>query len=82
MLTTPLTVTETFPVVAAVGTGATICVSLQLVGVACVPLKLTVLDPCVVPKYCPTMVAEVPTGPEDGLVYETFGGVPTVKVGP
>jgi hypothetical protein len=39
------TVTTTFPVVAALGTGAMIVVELQLVGVAAVPLNLTVLDP-------------------------------------
>lgn len=39
------TVTTTFPVVAPVGTGVTILVSLQLVGEAAVPLNLTVLVP-------------------------------------
>jgi hypothetical protein len=46
----PFTVTLTAPVVAALGTGATMLVSLQLVGVAAVPLKVTVLLPCVAPK--------------------------------
>ena len=45
LLATPLTVTTTLPVVAPVGTGATIDVALQLVGVAAVPLKVTVLLP-------------------------------------
>jgi len=45
LLDTPLTVTTTLPVVAPVGTGATIDVALQLVGVAAVPLKVTVLLP-------------------------------------
>ena len=45
LLDTPLTVTTTLPVVAPVGTGATIEVALQLVGVATVPLKVTVLLP-------------------------------------
>jgi hypothetical protein len=44
-LARPFTVTTTFPVVAAAGTGATIDVALQLVGAAAVPLKLTVLVP-------------------------------------
>ena len=37
--------TVTLPVVAPPGTGATIWLFVQLVGVAVVPLKLTVLDP-------------------------------------
>lgn len=45
LLADPPTVTTTFPVVAALGTGATILVALQLVGVAVVPLNLTVLEP-------------------------------------
>ena len=43
LLAWPPTVTTTFPVVAPVGTAATMLVALQLVGVAAVPLKLTVL---------------------------------------
>jgi len=39
------TVTTTGPVVTPAGTGATIDVALQLVGVAAVPLKVTVLVP-------------------------------------
>ena len=45
LLDCPPTVTTTFPVVAPPGTGATILVALQLVGVAVVPLNVTVLDP-------------------------------------
>ena len=41
----PPTVTTTLPVVAPLGTGTTICVAVQLVGVATVPLKVTVLVP-------------------------------------
>lgn len=41
----PLTVTSTGPVVAPVGTGATILVALQLDGVEVTPLKVTVLEP-------------------------------------
>jgi len=41
----PPTVTTTFPVVAPLGTGATIEVALQLVGLAVVPLNVTVLLP-------------------------------------
>jgi hypothetical protein len=45
LLATPPTVTTTGPVVAPDGTGATMLVLLQLVGVAAVPLKVTVLAP-------------------------------------
>ena len=41
-------------------------VALQLVGVAPVPLNVTVLLPCVEPKFVPVIVTEVPTGPEVG----------------
>jgi hypothetical protein len=50
LLAKPATVTTTFPVVAPTGTGTTMLVVPQLVGVASVPLNLTVLDPCVEPK--------------------------------
>jgi hypothetical protein len=42
LLATPDAVTVTLPVVASTGTEATMLVALQLVGVAAVPLKLTV----------------------------------------
>jgi len=45
LLATPLTVTTTFPVLAPVGTAALTEVALQLLGVAAVPLKVTLLDP-------------------------------------
>lgn len=45
LLTLPATVTTTFPVIASFGTGATIVVVFQLVGVVAVPLKVTVLVP-------------------------------------
>ena len=45
LLATPPTLTTTLPVMAALGTGATIEVALQLVGVATTPLNLTVLVP-------------------------------------
>jgi len=55
LLAAPLTVTTTFPVVALLGTGATILVELQLVGVADVPLNVTVLPLCVDPKLAPVI---------------------------
>jgi hypothetical protein len=83
LLATPPTVTTTFPVVAPVGTGTTILVALQLVGVAVVPLKLTVLPPCGAPKFVPLIVTAVPTAPElgDRLVMIGVGAV-TVKLAP
>jgi len=55
LLAAPLTVTTTFPVVALLGTGATILVELQLVGVVDVPLNVTVLPLCVDPKLAPVI---------------------------
>src|SRR6266568_3595221 len=82
LLATPPTVTTPLPVVAPVGTGATIEVALQLVGVAVVPLKVTVLVPWVAPKFAPVMVTEVPPGPEVGDRLVMLGAVETVKVTP
>jgi hypothetical protein len=68
-LAIPLTVTTTLPVpVAFDGIVATICVLLQLVIEAAivVPGKVTVLVPCVEPKFVPVMVIEEPTVPEAG----------------
>ena len=57
-------------------------VALQLVGVAAVPLKVTVLVPCVVPKFAPVIVIEVPTGPEVGDKVVMLGVAVTVKLTP
>jgi hypothetical protein len=81
LLATLNTVTTTFPVVAPAGTGTVMLVELQLVAVpAETPLKVTVLDPCVVPKFVPVMVIGVPTGPEAGLSKVMLGGANTVRV--
>ena len=83
LLATPPTVTKIFPVVAPVGTGATMLVALQLVGDAAVPLNVTVLVPCVAPKFIPVTVTDVPTGPELGLRLVMLGlVVVTVKLTP
>jgi hypothetical protein len=67
------TVTTTFPVVAPLGTGTTMLVSLQLVvGKAGVPLKLTVLFTCPGPKPVPVIVTEVPTEPDAGFRLVIF----------
>ncbi len=83
LLATPPTVTTTFPVVAPVGTGTVILVALQAVGVPAVPLNLTVLVPCVAPKFVPVIITELPTGPELGLKLAMFiRAVVTVKLTP
>ena len=79
LLARPLTVTTTLPVAAPLGTGTTMLVAFQLVGVAAVPLKMTVLEPCDAPKFDPAMVTEAPTGPEAGLRLEMLGGTKTAK---
>jgi hypothetical protein len=56
LLATPDTVMTTFPVVAPVGTVATMLVAPQLVMAAVVPLNLAVLVPCVEPKFVPVIV--------------------------
>jgi len=75
LLATPATVTTTFPVVAPAGTGATMLVLLQLVGVAGVPLNVTVLVPCVPPKFVPVIVTNAPTGPEVGERLAIVGAI-------
>src|SRR5262245_8267974 len=59
----PPTVTVTFPVVAPPGTVATMLVADHAVGVAVTPLNLTVLVPCVAPKFVPVIVTAAPTAP-------------------
>ena len=83
LLAIPPTVTTTFPVVAPAGTGTTILVALQLVGVAGIPLNLIVLVPCVAPKFAPVIVTEVPSTPEVGFRLVMLGaGTLTVKLIP
>src|SRR5690348_13192440 len=73
LLVTPPTVTETGPVVAVVGTMATICVSDQLTTDALIPKKAIVLVPRVAPNPLPLICTCVPTGPLTGLVLFTCG---------
>ena len=82
LLATPPTVTTTLPVLAPDGTGALIEVALQLVGAAVVPLNVTVLEPCVAPKFVPLMVITVPTAPEVGDRLLMLGVATTVNVTP
>jgi hypothetical protein len=73
LLALPPTVTTTFPVVAPLGTDTVTLAALHDVAVAAAPLKLTVLDPCVAPKFVPEIVTEVPIAPEVGLTVEIVG---------
>jgi len=82
LLATPFSVTTTFPVVAPAGTGATIFQPSQLVGLAATPLKVTVVEPCVVPKLEPLIVTDVPTGPEVGDRVVILGVGKTVNFMP
>jgi hypothetical protein len=61
------TTTGIAPSATPLGTGATILVLLQLVGVAEIPPKVTVLVPWVVPKPVPAIVTDVPIGPDAGV---------------
>src|SRR5262249_359011 len=55
----------------------------QDVGVADTPLNVTVLVPCVAPKFVPVMVTDVPTAPEVGVSVLIIGvGGTTVKLTP
>jgi hypothetical protein len=83
LLATPLTVTTTLPVVAPVGTVATIDVAPQLViVVAVVPLNFTVLVPWVVPKFVPVIVTDAPTAPDVGDRLVMLGVGSTVNATP
>jgi hypothetical protein len=78
-LWTPPAVTVTSPVVAPLGTVATISALFQLViVVALVVLKATVLVPCVAPKFEPAIVTDAPAPPRFGEMPETNGVEPTV----
>jgi hypothetical protein len=54
-------------------------VALQVDTVAAVPLKVTVLVPCVAPKFAPVIVTGAPTGPEVGFKLVMLGAEVTVK---
>src|SRR5262249_61163165 len=73
------TVTTALPVVAPAGTGTAMLVEDQLVGVAAVPLNVTVLVPCVAPKLVPVIVTAVATGPPVGERLVIVGGTVTVN---
>jgi hypothetical protein len=74
LLARPLTVTTSGPVVAPAGTGAVMLVGLQLVGVAAMPLNVTVLLPCAVPNVVPEMITAAPTEPDVRDRFAIAGG--------
>jgi hypothetical protein len=73
LLAEPPTVTTTLPVVAPVGTGTTMPLAVQLVGVPGIPLKRTLLVPCVAPKFPPLIVTAVPAVPDIGDKFVMAG---------
>src|SRR5262245_66420198 len=80
LLANPATVTTTGPVVAAAGTVAMMLVALQLMTVAATLLNVTVLMPCVMPKFDPAIVIDWPGMPALGLTKVMVGGNNTVNV--
>jgi hypothetical protein len=74
LLATPATVTTTGPVVAPDGTVAVIDVLLFQVAVAGVPLNVTVLVLCVVPKFVPVIVTGALIPPDVGDRLAIVGG--------
>jgi hypothetical protein len=74
LLTTPPTVTTTFPLVAPAGTRATMLVVPQLTSVpGGVPLNVTTLVFWVAPKFVPEIVTGVPIAPAVGLRVAILG---------
>jgi hypothetical protein len=57
-------------------------VVLHVVTVAVVPLNLTVLVPCVAPKFAPAIVTDVPMAPDVGVRVVMLGAASTVKLFP
>jgi hypothetical protein len=78
LLDSPPTVTTTLPVVAPAGTGTTMLDADHDVGVAVVPLNVTVLLPLLAPKLLPLIVTAVATGPLVGDKLVSIGGTVTV----
>jgi hypothetical protein len=66
------------PVVASFGTETVMLDAVQIVTVAGVPLNVTVLVPCVEPKFAPVIVTDVPYHPEESEVLSITGVVITL----
>jgi hypothetical protein len=77
-----LTTTTTGPVPALAGTGTTMVVAFQLVGVATAPLNNTALVPWLEPKLVPVIVTEVPGVPEVVERLVMLGANTTVNAEP
>jgi len=73
LVTIPLALTTTLPVVAPEGTTTVMDVAVQLFAAACVPLKVTVPD---MPKFDPERTTWDPTGPAGGDSCVRMGLVP------
>ena len=80
--TPPAIVTTTFPLLAPAGTATVMLPALHELTVAAVPLKLTVLPPCVAPKLEPAITTDEPTAPLLGVIVLMLGGGTTVKLTP
>jgi hypothetical protein len=63
------------PVVAPFGTWSDKLVSLQLVALPIVPLNLTLLSPCVVPKLEPVIVTRAPIDAVAGVTFVILNAV-------
>src|ERR1043166_1174621 len=74
LLTMPLTLTRTGPVVAGAGTVAVIDVALHDAIAAATPLKVTAPDACAAPKFAPGIVTSGPAGPPAGVTAVVVGG--------
>ena len=70
--------TTTLPVVAPAGTGTTMLLADHDVGVAAVPLKVTVLVPLLAPKLLPLIVTAVAIVPLVGERLVSVGATVTV----
>jgi hypothetical protein len=77
-----VTTTDTLPKLKPLGTVTTMVVEFQLVTLAPVLPKFTVLVPCADPKLLPEIVTGVPTGPEVGDRLVILGVGSTVKLEP
>lgn len=73
LLRNPPTGTTMLPILAPPGTGTAMVVSFHVVGVAVVLLSVTVLDPCIVPKFVPVIVTGVFSAPELTDVFVIAG---------
>lgn len=76
LLSAPPTVTITFPVVAAAGTVAVMLLELQEPMVAPAPLKVTVLEPWLPPKFAPAITMVEPAAPKLGDRFVITGDDP------